>query len=272
MEIVTVVAVAAIVLGIPASFAVNCWKQTKEDAEALKPKRTFWRYEWGDLGRCPAEPCRGTGDGKCGFCGLRTRPDYDPDYSFWKYREGFLCRRDEGPLVASLCENGRHAPAIDLDFPVTGSLGPEGGRILLHRPVAKEMAIRVLKAFADARVVSDEFAHERIAELSGLDFGGYRASAQMLDMLGLNVIVPGKVVPSSTVGHHHLYLDIEMEWDDYERLLRVLADAGYVEREYHEMSVHRKKTLLRKPGVSKEDPAAGRLPPGAWRFETPKGS
>jgi hypothetical protein len=81
-------------------------------------------------------------------------------------------------LVSSLCENGLHYPAIDLDF-------------------------------------------------------------------------PAELIPSSTPGHFHLYLDAPMSWEQYIVLLAALADAGVISRNYYELSLRDKQTLLRLPHVKK---------------------
>ena len=55
---------------------------------------------------------------------------------------------------------------------------------------------------------------------------------------------------SCTPGHYHLLIDHRgMEWDRYQILLELLAEAGIVEEAYVEHSIERGQTLLRKPGV-----------------------
>jgi len=48
----------------------------------------------------------------------------------------------------------------------------------------------------------------------------------------IDLDVPARLVPSKTPGHFHLYIDVEMEWDDYSELLWALAKAGIVEQNY----------------------------------------
>jgi hypothetical protein len=68
----------------------------------------------------------------------------------------------------------------------------------------------------------------------------------------LDIDFPARLLPSSTPGHFHLYLDgLTMPWSTYEPLLDALADAGVIERGYAEASKARRATFVRKPGVTK---------------------
>lgn len=61
-----------------------------------------------------------------------------------------------------------------------------------------------------------------------------------------------KLIPSSTQGHYHLYLDgIELNWDQYKELLIAFSKAGIISWGYLSASMMRGMTLVRKPGVSK---------------------
>lgn len=71
----------------------------------------------------------------------------------------------------------------------------------------------------------------------------------------LDIDLGVKVVPSSTEGHFHLMIDKEMSWDDYQRLLWVLADVGIIEENYASASDERGYTAVRLPWVQKNDRA-----------------
>jgi hypothetical protein len=60
------------------------------------------------------------------------------------------------------------------------------------------------------------------------------------------------VIPTSTPGHHHLYIDVAVPWDKYLRLMEVMADCGLVEPGYVEASRQRGASYLRLPWISKE--------------------
>lgn len=69
----------------------------------------------------------------------------------------------------------------------------------------------------------------------------------------IDIDVPMTFVPSSTPGHGHLYIDVPMTWENYERLLTVMAEVGIVEEGYLRASKTRKATHLRLPWVRKPD-------------------
>ena len=63
------------------------------------------------------------------------------------------------------------------------------------------------------------------------------------------------LVPSSTAGHSHLYVDIPggIAWEDYRDWLVASAKIGLIEDGYAEVSIKRGHTDLRLPWVSKAD-------------------
>lgn len=72
----------------------------------------------------------------------------------------------------------------------------------------------------------------------------------------LDIDLPVAVIPSSTPGHSHLYLDKEMPWDTYQELLRALEAAGIVEPGYVSASIERQYTSVRLPWIRKTKEAA----------------
>jgi len=68
------------------------------------------------------------------------------------------------------------------------------------------------------------------------------------------------LVPSSTEGHWHLYLDALMPWDDYAKLLTVMAEVGILEQGYVDASLARGYSSARLPGVMR--PAPRKVRPG----------
>ncbi len=67
----------------------------------------------------------------------------------------------------------------------------------------------------------------------------------------IDLDVPAILVPSSTPGHSHLYIDHELSWKDYLRVLRVLTDVRIVELGILQAAERRGTTLLRLPHVKK---------------------
>lgn len=68
----------------------------------------------------------------------------------------------------------------------------------------------------------------------------------------LDLDVPAWLVPSSTPGHSHLYVDVCVPQPTYFRLLDVLAEAGVIQHGYANSSKHRGGTALRLPWIKKE--------------------
>jgi len=64
---------------------------------------------------------------------------------------------------------------------------------------------------------------------------------------------------STTEGHHHLYINKEVEWDDYVNLLDALAKCGIIEAGYAGASKGRKYTAVRKPGLKKGSIIEGKI-------------
>lgn len=67
----------------------------------------------------------------------------------------------------------------------------------------------------------------------------------------LDLDVPATLIPSSTPGHSHLYVEVTVPWAKYQQLLEVLADCGIIEPGYMAVSYKRGATHLRLPWVHK---------------------
>ena len=76
----------------------------------------------------------------------------------------------------------------------------------------------------------------------------------------LDLDVPAALVPSSTPGHSHLYVDVSVPTETYFRLLDVLAEAGVIETGYANVSKHRGGTSLRLPWIKKPDTSSQEPP------------
>jgi hypothetical protein len=69
----------------------------------------------------------------------------------------------------------------------------------------------------------------------------------------IDLDLPAKLLPSTTEGHYHLFIDCEMYWDDYVRLLEALAACGLIEPGYLYASKERGYSAVRLPWVKKEE-------------------
>lgn len=75
----------------------------------------------------------------------------------------------------------------------------------------------------------------------------------------IDLDMPAQLIPSSTEGHFHLYIDHEMDWTAYAKLLTALGEAGILEPGYVRASLERELTAVRLPWVKKPEPAAEEL-------------
>ena len=73
----------------------------------------------------------------------------------------------------------------------------------------------------------------------------------------LDIDMPAKLLPSSTPGHHHLYIDHEIEQGAYFRLLDALVEVGLIQPGYAAASKARGYTALRLPWVKKDKKEEG---------------
>lgn len=68
----------------------------------------------------------------------------------------------------------------------------------------------------------------------------------------LDLDIPHRYVPSSTPGHGHLYLDVELDWNTYVALLAQLHACGVIGSGFFYWSLRRQATFVRPPHVKKD--------------------
>lgn len=104
----------------------------------------------------------------------------------------------------------------------------------------------------DANVVSSLDRKQRLIYADYNDAGSPdNIVAEDVHTPVLDIDVPASLVPSSTPGKHHLYIDVPMSWDDYCKLLDVMAEVGILEPGYVSASKARGFTAVRLPWVRK---------------------
>lgn len=99
----------------------------------------------------------------------------------------------------------------------------------------------------DGRKPTEDLSVAQVATSEMPNTGGMHAPV-------LDIDVPAFLVPSSTYGHSHLYIDAPMQWERYAELLKALGDAGVLEPGYVGASLARKHTAVRLPWVRKDCP------------------
>jgi hypothetical protein len=112
-----------------------------------------------------------------------------------------------------------------------------------------------------ARVWNLDDYDNRSAEGEIVDFRGTPDGANVTTskVLGkethklvIDLDLPAQLLPSTTPGHFHFYIDKEMTWKQYSKVLKALAGAGLIEEGYLGASEGRGYTSVRLPWIKKE--------------------
>jgi hypothetical protein len=78
----------------------------------------------------------------------------------------------------------------------------------------------------------------------------------------LDIDHPAHLVESSSPGHAHLFIDVEMSWRSYRRILRALYLGRVIGRNAYWRSLDRGASFVRPPGVKKTDAERARADAG----------
>jgi len=73
----------------------------------------------------------------------------------------------------------------------------------------------------------------------------------------LDIDFQAQLLPSTTPGHFHLYLDKKMSWEKYGQLLEALYEAGIIQRGFYENSIARKQSMVLLPGKNRDEATKG---------------
>lgn len=77
-------------------------------------------------------------------------------------------------------------------------------------------------------------------------------------IVALDIDFPVYVVPSTTPGHNHLYIEKKLTKIQLTTLLQTLAEVGIIEEGYRDSSIKRGYTCLRLPWIKKKLPSSYR--------------
>lgn len=72
----------------------------------------------------------------------------------------------------------------------------------------------------------------------------------------IDLDLPCTLVPSSTPGHFHLYINKEMTFGQMLNMLQMMTDAGVVQPGFNRFSRERGQAFVRYPGVTRNNEAA----------------
>lgn len=118
-------------------------------------------------------------------------------------------------------------------------------------PYKRLRLFKVLKWGTDSEAPEWRDDREETTSLDEADVVSSKFRDSGRHMVVLDLDVPAALVPSSTPGHSHLYIETSMPWDVYVNLLTAMADAGILEPGYVGASKERGFTAVRLPWVSK---------------------
>jgi len=123
--------------------------------------------------------------------------------------------------------------------------------------IANLRLFRVTKWDEDSSVTYSREEREPATSIAEANVStSIREDADDAHALLLDLDVPAWLVPSSTPGHSHLYVDVKIPTATYFALLDALAAAGVIQHGYANSSKHRGGTALRLPWIKKPDLAA----------------
>ena len=80
----------------------------------------------------------------------------------------------------------------------------------------------------------------------------YRYSSDDWHMPVIDLDIQATLIPSSSIGHSHLYIDVPMSFENYIKLLTVMVEVGIVQEGYLKAAQKRGYGTLRLPWVLKE--------------------
>lgn len=146
---------------------------------------------------------------------------------------------DEAILVASLTENGLHAPTLDLDFDCNlYKLSDWDVLEFGHKSNDPENTAKLLDSLKNAKFLAP--VRQPIAPSSS-EF-----------KFGIAFRAPVRLLPSSSLKHWHAYLDQEITWDAYVWILNRMRACHILNNGFEKFSIQRKMTMLLVPGLVKD--------------------
>lgn len=140
------------------------------------------------------------------------------------------------------------AGAHDKIYQVNGNFNFAKGREIVELKNTKPENANLVTS-----VVESDFNNELIKK--GKEFQGNKFKAITRCINHAPVIdfdIPIKLIPSSQIGHYHLYIEKEIPWHKYQKLLDALADADLIERGYYNAARYRGFSAVRPSGSYKK--------------------
>jgi len=128
---------------------------------------------------------------------------------------------------------------------------PSSARRPLHRVANLDTTGEYSESAEGREVVADLAEANVVSSLIPRPAGSLPTHRPVLDL-----DVPAFLVPSSTPGHSHLYIDQDVPDAEFWRLCDALAEAGILQEGYVSASKSRGYTSVRLPWVKKPEASA----------------
>lgn len=178
-------------------------------------------------------------DGRLGTLARLTEVTYSHDdgyYRSWHTAyEKQPCPAQDAEFVLSRAAKtrgkGHHFPVLDIDHPVTTNDSAYGVRLTITVNASARARRRV----------------HRVMTRAGLTCPINPDTSTGRGPVRLTFTAPIEVHPSTTPGHHHLYVFAALSWWQYKRVLRALAAAEVLERQWVQTSIESGYTFARLP-------------------------
>lgn len=137
----------------------------------------------------------------------------------------------EANLVSSLLVSGQHAPAVDIDHDAT--------------LVVRNLQIAVANIAPPPKDRIDHAIDTLVTE--GLASAVTVRGRHNPYKVNVSLSADAALVPSRTRGHNHLYVDTEIPWNSYRRILNSMRSLGVLEEGFRFCSRMRGMSMLRLP-------------------------
>lgn len=185
---------------------------------------------------------------KIDFNYAKTRKALDPNWNGYSIPKGHdIIIEDadlytEANLVTSRMQGSDlHRPVLDLDHgahdipcKVTG----HDLQLNMKHPIWYELDKKIVQMLADLNI-----SHRMPAMVHRLPDG--------MGRLDIRTDTQFALIDSSTIGHKHLIIGVELEWKKYEELLNLLARCGILEPGFAKASIAKGYSAIRPPWVHK---------------------
>jgi hypothetical protein len=132
------------------------------------------------------------------------------------------------------------APALDIDFDLRAEPLPNGRTRITFFTRAERKRWLLVESYLRG-----------LGWVAPADVAPRLWSAARLTRPTVTLCVPVRVYASSTPGRHHLYIDAELTWGRYLRLLELLHRADILRGSFYPWALERAMTMLLRPGLMK---------------------